>query len=231
MTCMGLLPRVNGDLLYLFKESREVAAVHKIFDMDNPFFAFMGRAADYVILNLLFLLTSLPVFTAGASLGALHESLRRLREGTEGSLPRTYMQAFLRSFGRALPVWLALLASGLLLLFDVSLGAEFFPKGLRGPALAVLGGLLFLWMLCFSWVFLAPDLLQGGVLKSLKAALLLGVRRLPLSLLMMGIELLPVFFYHFFLRLFLGILLPVYVCAGFSLSGALIQYLAEGREE
>ena len=39
----------------------------RIFNMDNKFFTFMGRVADLIILNLLFLLCCIPIVTASGS--------------------------------------------------------------------------------------------------------------------------------------------------------------------
>lgn len=47
---------------------------------DNPFFEFMGNVGDWILLNLLFVLTSIPVITVGMSLTALYRIvLRRMR--------------------------------------------------------------------------------------------------------------------------------------------------------
>lgn len=43
----------------------------RIFNPENKFFTFMGKVADLMALNLIFLITSLPVITLGASLTAL----------------------------------------------------------------------------------------------------------------------------------------------------------------
>lgn len=41
------------------------------FDMDNLFFRFTSRIADIFILNLIFVITCIPVFTIGAAVTAL----------------------------------------------------------------------------------------------------------------------------------------------------------------
>ena len=125
-----------------------------VFNMENPFFSFMGRLADYVILNLLFLLTACPVITIGTALRAMHEVLPRMAQGTEGSLYRTYMQAYIRNFRRTVPVWILLLLSGTVLVFDVTIAADSLSEGLLRIAMPVVGCLLVLWLLIFSWIFL-----------------------------------------------------------------------------
>lgn len=196
------------------------------FDMDNPFFSLMGKLADYVILNLLFLLTAWPVVTIGPALGAMHQVLPKMAEGTEGALCRTYIQAFIRNFRRMAGVWLLLLVSGAVLCFDMTAAADILGEGVQRVVLPVAGSLLLFWLLIFSWIFLMPEGPERKLWDRIRAALFMAVRNLPVSLLMIGIEILPVVCYLFFIRFFLGILLPFYVCAGFSLSGALCSILA-----
>lgn len=196
------------------------------FNMDNPFFSFMGRLADYVILNLLFLLTACPVITAGTALRAMHEVLFRMAQGTEGSLYRTYMQAYIRNFRRTVPVWCLLLAAGLVLVFDVAVAGDVLGSGLQRVMMPAVGCLLLLWLLIFSWIFLPGAPAKGSVPGMLKAALYEAVKNLPRSLLMILIEALPFVCYAFFMQIFLGIVLPFYVCIGFSLSAALCGRLS-----
>ena len=197
-----------------------------IFDMDNPFFSFMGRLADYVILNLLFLLTSCPVITIGTALCAVHEVIPRMAQGTEGSLYRTYMQAYIRNFRRTVPVWCLLLISGLVLVFDVTIAADALGAGMQRVAMPVVGCLLLLWLLVFSWIFLMGASAGEGAGNMLRTSLYTAVRNLPRSLLMILIEILPAVCYVFFMQIFLGIVLPFYVCVGFSLSAALCSVIA-----
>ena len=44
----------------------------RIFNMDNKFFTFMGKAADLILLNIIFLICCLPVVTIGASVTAMY---------------------------------------------------------------------------------------------------------------------------------------------------------------
>ena len=38
----------------------------RIFNLDNPVMRFLGRAFDMMMLNILFIVCSLPIFTIGA---------------------------------------------------------------------------------------------------------------------------------------------------------------------
>ena len=48
--------------------------------VEHPFFEFMGSLGDWMILNALFVVTSLPVITIGVSLTSMYQvSLSRIR--------------------------------------------------------------------------------------------------------------------------------------------------------
>ena len=47
----------------------------RIFNPENPVFRFLSGIFDMILLNVLFILTSLPLFTIGASLTALYAVL------------------------------------------------------------------------------------------------------------------------------------------------------------
>ncbi len=56
---------------------------------------------DLVILNLLFVITSLPVFTLGASVTALYSVTLRLVRNEESSIAKAYFRAFKKNFAQA----------------------------------------------------------------------------------------------------------------------------------
>ena len=55
---------------------------------------FLSKLADLMVLNLLFVATSLPLVTLGASLTALNATAISLVTGRSDSVPRTYLAAF-----------------------------------------------------------------------------------------------------------------------------------------
>ena len=50
----------------------------KKFGIDNPFFTFMSRVGDILILNILFVATSIPLVTIGMSLSAMYRVKLRM---------------------------------------------------------------------------------------------------------------------------------------------------------
>lgn len=50
----------------------------KKLSIDNPFFEFMGKVGDVMIVNILFLICSVPIITMGASVFAMYETFRQM---------------------------------------------------------------------------------------------------------------------------------------------------------
>lgn len=89
----------------------------KLFDMDAPLMRKLSHFPDLILLNLLWILCSLPVITAGAATVALHAVLQRYVAGEENGIIRPFFQAFRSNFKQSTLLWLpVLLLSGLLLL-------------------------------------------------------------------------------------------------------------------
>jgi uncharacterized membrane protein YesL len=67
-----------------------------LFAADSPLVRFLNRFADLMILNLLFLATSLPIVTLGASLTALSGTAMRIARGESESAAGDYLRALRR---------------------------------------------------------------------------------------------------------------------------------------
>ncbi len=67
----------NQHFSALFEPSKPAwGIIMKKLSIDNPFFGFMDRLGDIVILNILFLICSVPIITMGASVSAMYQALR-----------------------------------------------------------------------------------------------------------------------------------------------------------
>lgn len=91
-----------------------------MFSLDSPLMRFLSKAADLMILNILFLVTSIPVVTVGASLTAMHYVALRMVGGEEGTIYKDYFRSFRQNFRQATVIWLILLAFTLILVYDIN---------------------------------------------------------------------------------------------------------------
>lgn len=79
-----------------------------MFSADSPLMRGLTRVADVMILNFLFILTAVPVFTLGAALTALNFVAMRIATGECNSVTGDYFRSFRRNFRQATWVGLVL---------------------------------------------------------------------------------------------------------------------------
>ena len=86
------------------------------FDPNGAFARGMERVWSLIVLNVLWLVRSLPVATMGASCAALYQVLGKLIAGEDGHVARQFFRAWGENWKKATPVWLILLAVAALFL-------------------------------------------------------------------------------------------------------------------
>lgn len=86
-----------------------------IFSADSPAMRFLAKMADLMVLNLLFIVTSLPLVTLGASLTALNATAMKVVADKYDSIPGTYFAAFRSNFRQGGLLGLAAVGLGLVL--------------------------------------------------------------------------------------------------------------------
>ena len=70
----------------------------RLFDTDNIVWRFLGRVADLVILNFLFLLCSIPIVTIGASWTALYSVTLKAVKNEESYIAKGFLEGFKENF-------------------------------------------------------------------------------------------------------------------------------------
>ena len=77
---------------------------------NNPFFRFMEKLGDVVLLNLIWLLCCLPVVTIGVSTTALFYVTRKISIGEEYQIGHDFFHSFRANWRQSTILWLGLLA-------------------------------------------------------------------------------------------------------------------------
>ena len=98
----------------------------KLLSYDSPFIQFLSRVGDILILNLLFLLCSIPVVTVGAAQAGLFTALRVLQDKEDdSSCFKAFFRGFAAGFGKITVLWCVFLALLTLLIGNV-IGTMFY---------------------------------------------------------------------------------------------------------
>ena len=189
-----------------------------LFSIESPFFHWLSKMADRMILNILFVISSIPVITIGAAITALYSVTGRINRD-EGHVWKDYWRAFRSNFKQATAIWAVLLVSGLLIGF----GVLFYVKtNQSGSVLGTLivAVLLFLWAVTFAWAFPLQSRFDNTIRNTLKNALLFGLMNFPKSVVVAFTNLIPLFAFVLFPTAFLYLLF-IWLMLWFAVAAAI----------
>lgn len=199
--------------------------MNQIFDYDSPVLQVLNRFASLVVLNLLCLCTSIPIFTIGASVTALYDVVFRMDGDWEHKNAAAFFRAFRKNFRQSTLLWLLFL----LLMIASIVNAMIFSN--MGGTIGFLLFLLSLAVLCNSllilgYVFPLLSQFENTVGNTLKNAALLSIANLPRTLLMAVLNCFPwvLIFMHLYAFFRLGFLwLTLYFAAAAYVNSRLLK--------
>lgn len=76
-----------------------------ILGIDGPVYHFLSRVVELILLNIVFILFSLPIVTIGASVTAMFSITLKMVRGEEGGLINGFWQAFKNNFKQSTLIW------------------------------------------------------------------------------------------------------------------------------
>lgn len=191
--------------------------------IDNPIMRGMGKLADFIILNLLWVVCSIPIITIGASTTALYTVMLKLVKNEEGYIAKGFLKAFKENFKQSTIMWI------IFLLISIVFVVDFVSIKLMSDKIGGLLQILFLFMgaLLAAWMVYAFALqarFVNTVKNTLKNAMILVFAKLPFTVLIVLLTVGPVLVTFLTVRtLVIGVM--VWFFAGFSLVAWLNSYL------
>ena len=166
----------------------------KLFSYDSKFSQIMLKLCYGCYLNLLWMVCSLPVITAGAATAALYDVTLRLAREEEPPLTSRFFKAFRENFRQATILWLILLGVGALLGADGYILYRL-SKGTTGvvPTVCTLGLALIIaaaiaYVIVLLYVFPLVASVKNTNWAMLKNALLIGIHYLFCTILVFAIH-------------------------------------------
>lgn len=80
-----------------------------LFAIDGNIYNYMLKLYEVMVLNLLFIIASLPIVTIGAALTALYDVTLRMQVGTEKEMTGSFVKSFRKNGMQATKIWLTFL--------------------------------------------------------------------------------------------------------------------------
>ena len=149
-----------------------------LFSLDNPVMRFLDKMADLIILNILFIVCSVPVITLGASATAMCYVTLKMRDEEEGSVFRNFFMAFRQNFVQATLIWIILAALAGFLVAD-----HLLIRDLDGTGYQVIQILLplcaILWGMIAVYVFFIQARFQNTIPNTFRNALAMAFVNAP----------------------------------------------------
>ena len=90
----------------------------KIFNYDSKFFAGMTKVSDTIIINILFVICSIPIVTIGASITALYSVSMKITRDEDIYAAKEFIKQFKQNFKQSTIIWIILLVIGLFIGLD-----------------------------------------------------------------------------------------------------------------
>ena len=159
--------------------------------IDNGVTRFLGKVADFMFLNLLWIVCSIPIITIGASTTAMYSVMLKLVKNEEGYIVKGFLIAFKENFRQSTLMWLLYLVFGIVIVVDFML-LRMMSQSIRTVMQVFL---IFMTILLISmgiYGFALQARYENPIKNTLKNALILTVAKMPYTLLMLVITVVPV---------------------------------------
>lgn len=152
-----------------------------LFNYDNPVWRFIGKLGDLILLNILWCVCSIPIFTIGASTTAVYYVTMKLVRDEDDSTIKAFFRSFKSNFKQATAIWLIIMAAGGILAFDfwfLYTGQLAVSGSLKVVIQAVFGGLALIFAFIATFVFPLQARFYNPVKRTIFNAFFMSIRHL-----------------------------------------------------
>ncbi len=191
-----------------------------MFSPDSPLISALSKLADLIIINLLFIVCSIPIFTIGASWTAMYYVTVKMAKNEESYVTKDFFKSFKLNFRQATCIWLINLIVLSVMGMDVIIVARGIIGKLPQPLviLMIVMGVFVIAVMMYVYPVLSH--FENTVKNTIKNSFLLVISNFPYTLMFLavtaivvglaftdiGIKILPVY-------ILLGISGPAYICS------------------
>lgn len=172
-------------------KKKEVHIVKKLVNIDSPLWGFMGKVCDIILLSTLWVLFSVPLITMGAATSALYHVILKLQRDEGSGIFTMFWNAFRDNLKQTVLFTLLIAAVAVFLYADFMF--SYVVTGTFGVFLRIL--LVAVAIVCamtVCYLFPLQVQFQNTVKNTLKNAVILAITYLPLSAVLLVVNLVPV---------------------------------------
>ena len=163
----------------------------KLFDLNNPFFSFLSKVADLLILSFLWFVCCLPIVTIGPSSSALYYVMLKIARKEDVQVTSCFFKGFKENFKQGLAYSFIFVILGAVLVVDY-LTAMHMPGTAGGVSTGIFLA-MGIWMCCtMFYTFPLQAQFYNTVKQTIINAVILAVRKFPMTVVVFLVNMLPV---------------------------------------
>ena len=186
-----------------------------LFDADGPFAHRLSRVADIFLLNILWVICSLLVFTVGAATIALYYGMMKIHNNEDDGTVAMFFRSFKRNFKQGCCLTLIFLGTALFIWVDIQL-CQSLNDILRMPVTLVLALLMVECGAIFSYAFPLVARFDNTIMTTLKNARALSFRHPIKTLLLLLVNVFPLALLVLLPNTFV-MTIPLWITFGFAI--------------
>lgn len=153
---------------------------------NSPVIAFLNKMTDLILLNLLYIICCLPIFTIGAATTAMYYvCIISIRQG-DGYVVKRFFKSFRENFKQATLLWLPMLGIFLIMMLDLLFWSQIgtlFAKGMFVLSMLV----AFFVLIVALYIFPVLAKLEGNMGTTLKNSAAFAVGYFPYTIILLVI--------------------------------------------
>lgn len=176
------------------------------FNYDNPVWRFVGRIWDLFILNLLWVICSIPIVTFGASTTAMYYcTLKIAKDRDSGGMFTMFFHSFKDNIRQSTIIWIIMAFIGGILFFDIRFFSFYAPINntvIRMIIFTVTCFLILLWLFIFLYIFPIQAKFINSIKQTFKLALFMSIKHLVRTIIILaGSLIILIAVYYLIMRL------------------------------
>lgn len=187
-------------------------AMKNFFALNSPFIDFLTKVANLMLLNVLFLLTCIPIVTIGAALVGLITTISNTYHDENSTISASFFRNVKQKGGRATVIWLFICFLTFLLLVNFLITNQFANPFFRTSMRFFLYCVGVLSLFPLPYIFRITAMTNQSLSKVAVASIKMSINQLPLtSILILSVVLfiLLATFSSLFLRIAYGLFLTI----------------------
>ncbi|MGN0464984.1 MAG: YesL family protein [Lachnospiraceae bacterium] len=193
----------------------------KKLNIENPFFEFMGRVGDMILLNIVFLICCIPLLTIGASYTAMYAVLLEWKEKKDIFIIREFFYYFKLNLRQKIKVGALFLITESILVFDILFLGKIGGNGFWSVIGVLIGSFTLLWLMITSYIFILMAIENLSIKNLVKKSFYEAIRNLPKTVCVIILNCIPIVCIILG-TYFVGVVTPIYLVVGFSLTAYIV---------